>query len=103
MAIKKGDTVVVLAGKNKGKKGKVIRVFPERGKVTVEGVNIAKRHQRPSRNFQGGIIEKPMPLQVSNVMLVCPRCSEPTRIAYKATSEKKARVCQSCNEIMDKV
>jgi large subunit ribosomal protein L24 len=103
MAIKKGDTVLVLAGKNKGKKGKVIRVFPERGKVTVEGVNIAKRHQKPSRNFQGGIIEKAMPLQVSNVMLVCPRCSEPTRIGYKRTSEKKVRVCQSCNEIVDKV
>lgn len=103
MAIKKGDTVLVLAGKNKGKKGKVIRVYPERGKVTVEGVNIAKRHQRPSRNFQGGIIEKPLPLQVSNVMLVCPRCSEPTRIAYKETNEKKVRVCKSCNEIVDKV
>ena len=103
MAIKKGDTVQVLTGKNRGKKGKVIRVLPERGKVIVEGVNIAKRHQRPSRNFQGGIIEKAMPLQASNVMLVCPRCSEPTRISYKTTSEKKVRVCQSCDEIMDKV
>jgi large subunit ribosomal protein L24 len=103
MTIKKGDTILVLTGKNKGKKGKVIKVYPERGKVTVEGVNIAKRHQKPSRNFQGGIIEKAMPLQVSNVMLVCPRCSEPTRIGYKETSEKKVRVCKSCSEIVDKV
>jgi large subunit ribosomal protein L24 len=103
MAIKKGDLVIVLTGKNKGKKGKVIKVDPERGKVTVEGVNVAKRHQRPSRQFQGGIIEKPLPLQASNVMLVCPRCSEPTRIGYKETSERKVRVCQSCDEIMDKV
>ncbi len=97
--IKKGDTVIVLSGKNKGKKGKVIEVFSADGKVVVEGVNVVKRHQRPSRNFQGGIIEKPLPVYVSKVMLVCPRCGEPTRIAKK----NKMRVCRQCEEIMDKV
>lgn len=97
--IKKNDTVIVLSGKNKGKKGKVIDVFSAEGKVVVEGVNVAKRHQRPSRNFQGGIIEKPLAIYVSKVMLVCPRCSQPTRIAKK----NKMRVCQECEEIMDKV
>jgi len=97
--IKKNDTVIVLSGKNKGKKGKVIDVFSAEGKVVVEGVNVAKKHQRPSRNFQGGIIDKPLAIYVSKVMLVCPRCSQPTRISKK----NKMRVCQECEEIMDKV
>ena len=101
MAIKKGDTILVLTGKNKGKKGKVIKVYPERGKVTVEGVNIAKKHQKPSRNFQGGIIEKAMPLQVSNVMLVCPKCDQPSRIGMQRNEESVQRVCKNCKAIVD--
>jgi len=99
MGIKKGDTVIVLSGKNKGKKGKVIKVLPDKGKVVVEGVGIVKKHQKPTRNFQGGIIEKPLPIFSSKVMLVCPRCSKPTRIRRKDGS----RVCCKCDEIMDKV
>jgi len=101
--IKKGDTVIVLSGKDKGKKGKILEVNPEKGRVIVERVNIAKRHQRPTRNFQGGIIEKPMPLIISKVMLVCPRCSEPTRISSKLIQDKRVRVCKKCEEIIDKV
>ncbi len=97
--IKKGDTVLVLSGKNNGKKAKVVEVKTKTGKLIVEGVNVAKRHQRPTRNFQGGIIEKPLPLYASKVMLVCPRCSEPTRVGRK----DGVRVCKKCAEIIDKV
>jgi large subunit ribosomal protein L24 len=101
--IKKGDTVLVISGKNKGKKGKVLSVLPADNKLVVERVNIAKRHQRPTRNFQGGIIEKPLPLNASKVMLLCPRCSEPTRVGRKMIEEKWIRVCRKCEEIIDKV
>ena len=103
MNIKKGDQVMLLSGKDRGKKGKVIDVYPEEGKLVVEGLNIAKRHQKPSRNFPGGIIEKPMALQASKVMVVCPRCSEPHRLGAKTVGEKKVRVCRGCSEIVDKV
>lgn len=101
--IKKGDTVMVLTGKNNGKKAKVIEVITKTGKLIVEGVNVAKKHQKPTRNFQGGIIEKPLPLFASKVMLVCPRCSEPTRVGVKESGDKRVRVCRKCEEIIDKV
>lgn len=103
MRLKKGDTVMVLSGKDKGKKGKVLNVFLEEGKLTVERVNVVKKHQRPTRNFQGGIIEKPLPLFASKVMLVCPRCSQPTRVASKVVEDKRRRMCKECEEIIDKV
>lgn len=101
--IKKGDTILVISGKDKGKKGKVLSVLPADNKLVVERVNIAKRHQRPTRNFQGGIIEKPLPLNASKVMLMCPRCSEPTRVGRKMIEKKWVRVCRKCEEIVDKV
>lgn len=101
--IKKGDTVIVLSGKDEGKKGKVIEVLTREGKVIVERVNVAKRHQRPSRDFQGGIIEKALPLWTSKVMLVCPRCSEPARVNKKEMEGKMVRACARCGEVVDKV
>jgi len=103
MNLKKDDKVLVLAGRDKGKKGKVISVAPADGKLTVEAVNVVKRHQRATQKFPGGIIEKPMPLFASKVMLVCPRCSQPTRIAARVVDGKKVRVCKKCAEIIDKV
>ncbi|MBN3032761.1 MAG: 50S ribosomal protein L24 [Candidatus Saganbacteria bacterium] len=103
MKIKKGDTVLVLAGRNKGKRAKVINVAAKSGRLTVEGVNVAKRHQRPTRTFQGGIIEKPLPMPVGKVMLVCPRCSEPTRVALTESEGRHVRRCKKCEEIVDKV
>lgn len=103
MRIKKGDTVIVLSGKDKGKKGKVIEVLAREGRVIVERVNVAKKHQRPSRNFQGGIIEKAIPLSVSKLMLVCPRCSEPSRVNKKEMEGKMVRACARCGEVVDKV
>ncbi len=99
--VKKGDTVEILAGKDRGKRGKVLSTFPDEGKVLVDGINIVKRHTRPRppRIPQGGILEKAMPLRSSKVMLVCPSCSETTRIAKKLLDDKsRVRVCKSCGK-----
>lgn len=101
--IKKGDTVIVLSGKDKGKKGKVLNVLRDEGKVIVERINIAKKHQRPTRDFPGGIIEKPLPIYISKVMLVCPQCGEPTRPKMQIIENKKVRACRKCGELIDKV
>jgi large subunit ribosomal protein L24 len=95
MKIKKDDTVVVLSGKDKGKHGKVVRALPEVDKVIVEGVNVAKRHQKPTRSMQqGGIIDKAMPIHVSNVALVVD--DKPTRVGYRVGADgQKVRVAKS--------
>lgn len=101
--VRKGDTVLVLAGKNAGKRGKVIQVYPATRRVIVEGVNVAKRHSRPTRSLpQGGIVEKEAPIAGSNVMLVCSKCSQPTRVAKKLVEQKYYRACKKCGEIIDK-
>src|SRR3972149_2033008 len=104
LRIRKNDTVMVIAGKEKGKTGKVLRVLPEKGRVIVEKVNFIKRHQRPtSRARHGGIIEREGSLNLSNVMLVCGKCGRPTRTGIRALAEgKKARVCKRCGEMIDK-
>ena len=98
MNIRRDDTVIVLSGKDKGKQGKVLRADPKNGKVVVEGVNVAKRHQRPRKQGEeGGIISKETPIYACKVMRVCPKCSKPTKAAYKAGSDgKKVRVCKKC-------
>jgi len=101
--IKKGDKVIVLSGKDKGKKGKVLEVFPKDGRLIVERMNIVKKHQKPSQQSQGGIIEKAMPLRVSKVMVVCNRCDKPTRIKAKLVENKRVRACAKCGEVLDKV
>ena len=97
MRIRKGDRVQVLQGKDRGKVGEVMRALPEKDKVIVEGINIAKRHQRATRaTMQGGIIDKDMPIHVSSVAIVCPQCG-PTRIGYRFDDQgKKTRVCKKC-------
>ena len=100
--LKKGDTVVVLAGKDKGKQGKIIQAIPKKLQVVVEEVNKVKRHTKPSlKTPQGGIISKEMPLNVCKVMLVCPACNKPTRIAHKLVDGKNLRVCKHCGEVVD--
>ncbi len=96
MKIKKGDKVVVLTGKDRGKEGLVSQALPELGKVIVEGVNVAKRHQRPtSATQQGGIIDKLMPLDASNVAVVSPSDGKPTRVGYRFDDKgNKIRVCK---------
>ncbi len=101
--IKRDDLVLVIAGKDKGRRGKVIRVFPRRDRVMVEKVNVVKRHQRPTQTTQGGIIEKESPIHLSNVMLICPKCGEPTRVGYRFLQDgRKVRSCKKCGEIIDK-
>jgi len=102
--VKKGDTVQVITGKDAGKKGKILSVDPDKGRVIVEGANIAKRHTKPTRGRpQGGIIEKEAPLASSNVMVYCSKCKEPVRINKKILADgKKIRICNQCGEEFDK-
>jgi len=103
MSIKKGDTVLVLTGKDAGKKGKVLRVIPKDNRVVIEGINKVKKHQRPNRQLpQGGILRIEAPLHASNVQLVCSHCGKPTRIGNKVLdSNEKVRICKKCGEILD--
>ena len=98
LKIKKGDRVRVLTGKDRGKDGNVTRVLPAAGKVIVDGVNVAKKHQRATKaTMQGGIIDKDMPLPVANVALLCPACGKATRVGYKIDGDgTKVRVCKKC-------
>ena len=101
--IKKDDKVKVIAGKDKGKIGKVLRVLPKKQRVLIENINIVKRHQRPSaQNRQGGIVENESPINWANVMLMCNKCMKPVRIAMKRLDDgKKVRVCNKCEELID--
>jgi large subunit ribosomal protein L24 len=99
MKLKKGDRVQVIAGKDLGKQGEITRVIRERNRVIVDGVNVAKRHQRSTKaTMQGGIIDKDMPIHVSNVAIVCSSCGGPTRIGYRIEGPDKIRVCRKCGK-----
>lgn len=99
---KKGDTVLILSGKDKGKKGKILQVFPKEGKIIVEGVNIVKKHTRPTKDIrQGGIIQKPAPIYACKAMVVCPRCNKPTRIRRAVEENRRVRRCRRCGETID--
>ena len=97
--LKKGDTAVVISGKDKGKKGKVLKVFPGNDNAIVEKLNTVKRHLRANRSFQGGIIEKLLPIRLSKLMVVCPHCGKASRLMKKDSF----RACVKCKEIIDKV
>ena len=101
--VKKGDRVKVIAGKDKGKEGEIIRALPKKGRVVVEKVNVVKKAQRPTQaNPQGGIISMEAPINVSNVMLVCPKCKEATRVGHRFKEDgTKVRVCKKCNADID--
>jgi large subunit ribosomal protein L24 len=102
--IVKSDTVVVLTGNDKGKTGKILKVFPDKNQVVVEGVNLIKRHSRPTKDLpQGGIVEKEGPIQISNLKIVCPKCNQPTRIGIRVLEDKsKVRFCKNvgCGEMI---
>ena len=102
--VKKGDTVQVITGKDSGKKGKVLNVDPTNGRIIVEGINIVKRHMRPTQaKPQGGITEKEAAMAGSNVMIYCEKCKEPVRINKKVLADgNKVRVCNQCGEQFDK-
>jgi large subunit ribosomal protein L24 len=102
--IKKDDFVKIIAGKDRGKQGKVLRVFPLEGRLTVERVNMVKRHTRPTRQMQqGGIIEREGKLHISNVMLICSKCERGVRVGHRILEDqKKVRICRRCGELLDK-
>ena len=102
--IKKDDFVKIIAGKDRGKQGKVLRVFPHESRLTVESVNMVKRHTRPTRQMQqGGIIEREGKLHISNVMLMCSKCERGVRVGHRLLEdEKKVRICRRCDELLDK-
>ena len=97
--VNKGDTVYVLAGKDGGKKGKVLKVFPKESRVLVEGVNMVKKHKKPRQTNPGGIINQEAPIHSSNVMLICDRCKTPTKVGKLILENgEKSRVCKKCGE-----
>ncbi len=103
-SVKRDDTVMVITGRDKGKKGRVIRVYPDQGRALVEKINMVKRHSKPSQQLpQGGVVEKEASIHLSNLMVVCGKCSKPTRVGVKNLADgRKARLCRKCGEILDK-
>jgi len=103
MKIRKNDTVIIITGKDRGKKGKVRRALPREDRVIVEGLNMIKRHSRARRAArQAGIIELEAPLHISNVMLLCDKCGKPTRVSFRFLADgKRVRICNSCREVID--
>lgn len=100
--VKKDDVVHILSGEDAGKTGKVLQVLPKEGRVVVEGINIRKKHTRPSRqNMQGGVIEQPGPMAAAKVMLVCPNCQRPTRVKIERSGQQRTRVCKRCEKSID--
>ena len=101
MKIKKGDKVKIILGKDRGREGQIEKVFPEKRKVLVAGLNIYKKHVRPKREGEkGGVVEISRPLDVAKVALICPKCGQPTRVGYQRTGEEKSRICRKCGEII---
>ena len=103
--VRRNDTVIVIAGKNRGKRGRVLKLLPERNRVVVEGVNLIKRHTRPnpSRNIKGGIVEREASLHASNLQLVCPECGAQTRIGRRLLGDgRKVRICHKCEGVVDR-
>ncbi len=103
LTIRKGDKVRVISGKDKGKEGKVLKSYPAKERVSVEGVALMKKHVRPSqRNPQGGIMTMPGTIHVSNVMLICPNCSQPSKVSHKREGGVLVRVCKKCERPVEK-
>ena len=107
MKIKKRDQVLIISGKDRGRKSKVLEVFPKEGRILIEGINLRKKHQRPKKTGEKGqIIEMPAPVHVSNVKLICPKCGKAAKVGYKAIKSKdksqrsKVRICKKCGEVI---
>ncbi len=103
--VRRNDTVIVITGKNRGKRGRVLKLLPERNRVVVEGVNFIKRHTRPnpSRNIKGGVVEREASLHASNLQLVCPECGAQTRVGRRLLGDgRKVRICRKCEGVVDR-
>ncbi len=102
MKIKTNDKVKILSGKDKGKIGKVVQVFPDDGKLVVEGLNVIKKHLKTrSKSEKGQVLELAAPFFGSKAALICPKCEKPARVGYKLENDKKLRVCRKCNQAID--
>jgi len=101
MKVKKNDNVLVISGKDRGRKSKIIKVLPKTGKIIVEGVNTRKKHRKPKRQGQKGeIVEIASPIDPSNIKIICPKCAKATRVGYKISGENKYRACKKCGEAL---
>ena len=102
--IRKNDSVLVVTGKDRGKRGRVLVVVPSTNRVVVEGVNLIKRHTRPNptKNIKGGVVSREASLHASNVQLVCPECGKMTRIGHRVDGDRKVRICRKCEGVVDK-
>ena len=99
MKIHKNDQVLIISGKDKGRKGKVIEALPKQARVIIENINLRKKHVRPKKSGEKGqIVESPGPLSISNVKIICPKCSKAVRVGYKIEGKKKYRICKKCNQ-----
>lgn len=100
--LKKGDMVKVVAGKEKGKSGKILRIIGKKNRVTVEKLNFIKKHQKPDAKAKGGILQKEGPIHISNVMYLCGKCNSAVRVGYRVLEDgRKVRTCKKCNELLD--
>ena len=99
MKIKKGDQVLIISGKDRARKSKVIESFPKQRKIVVEGINLRKKHMKPKKSGEKGqIVEMPSPLNVSDAKLICSKCGKPTRVGYKTEGKRKYRICKKCKQ-----
>lgn len=99
MKLKKGDTVLIMTGKDRGKKAKILKAYPKEGKILVEGINMVKKHQKPRKQGEKGqIVLMPRPINVSNAKLICPRCGKPSRIGFNVNQKGKVRICKKCRQ-----
>ncbi len=99
MRVKKNDTVLIISGKYRGRKGKILKAFPKKDKVLIEGINLRKKHQKPKKTGdKGEIIEIPAPIHISNVKIICPKCKKATRIGYRIEGGEKYRICKKCDK-----
>ncbi len=102
--IRRNDQVIVTTGKDSGKRGRVLKVIPDKNRVIVEGVNVIKRHTRPNpqRNIKGGIVEREASVHASNVRIVCPECGKMTRVGRRVQGDRKVRICRKCEGVIDR-
>ena len=101
MKVKQGDNVLIIAGKDKSRTGKIIKAFPKESKILVEGINLKKKHVRPKREGEKGqIVEIPAVLDISNVKIICPKCGKATRVGYKIEKDIKNRICKACKQVI---
>jgi len=99
--VKKGDSVLIIAGKDKGRTGKITRALPKEMKILVEGINLKKKHVRPKREGEKGqVVDIPAALDVSNIKIICPKCGKATRVGYIVEGERKSRICKKCKQII---